>query len=323
MGLTWGMEFGELGALSNIKEDYADDFESIESKIFPALLQSTRIGDSVYGIPFDISVQVMYYRKDIVKRPPRTWEELLNTLKSLKADKKGMVIDWGSLEWIGFSPFLWQAGGAYYNDEHTKVTVNTPEAVEALGFFGRLYKEGVPRTVVPLEQGLRTGDYPLAISGNWKIISLTVGAPEIAGKWGIAMLPKGPIGRRTAFIGGRILTIFKQSKKQKEAWEFIKYLFKAENQLKIYESSLETEDSYLPPNMDTWKDLPMKVDHKRILQQQAKDSKGPPPVLSWDSSARFINHAIQMVVLKNAEPGRVLEKAENDMQAELDLRKKY
>jgi ABC-type glycerol-3-phosphate transport system substrate-binding protein len=137
------------------------------------------------------------------------------------------------------------------------------------------------------------------------------------------MLPKGPIGRRTAFIGGRILTIFKQSKKQKEAWEFIKYLFKAENQLKIYESSLETEDSYLPPNMDTWKDLPMKVDHKRILQQQAKDSKGPPPVLSWDSSARFINHAIQMVVLKNAEPGRVLEKAENDMQAELDLRKKY
>jgi ABC-type glycerol-3-phosphate transport system substrate-binding protein len=186
-----------------------------------------------------------------------------------------------------------------------------------------LYKEGVPRTVVPLEQGLRTGDYPLAISGNWKIVSLTVGAPEIAGKWGIAMLPKGPSGNRTAFIGGRVLTVFKQSTKQKESWEFIKYLFNSENQLKIYEASLETEDSYLPPNMDTWKKLPMDVDYKRILQQQAKDSKGPPPVLSWDSSARFINHAIQMVVLRNADPAVVLKKAQNDMQAELDLRKRY
>jgi ABC-type glycerol-3-phosphate transport system substrate-binding protein len=322
MGLTWGMEFGELGALVNLKEEFSEDFKALESKIFPSLLESTRIGDRVYGLPFDISVSIMYYRNDIIRTPPRNWDELLAQVKDLESREKGMIIDWGSLEWIGFSPFLWQAGGTYYNEDYTRAAIASPEAEKALEFFGGLYKIGVPRTKVPLEQGMRTGDYPLAISGNWKIISLMAGAPEIKGKWSVAMMPKGPTGDRTAFIGGRIFSIFKESPKRKEAWEFLKFLFKTENQLKIYEASLETEDSYLPPNMDTWKKLPMKIDHKMVLEQQAREAKGPPPVLGWDSSARFVNEAIQLVVLRNADPGKVLEEAERKMQSELEISSK-
>jgi len=322
MGLTWGMEFGELGAMVDLTEEFPEDVSRIEKKIFPSILRSTRLGDKVFGIPFDLSEHIMYYRTDIVPDPPKTWDELMNVLRDLKAQGKGMVFDWGSLEWIGYSPFLWQAGGSYYNDDYTKVTLDTPEAVQALDFFAQLYREGVPKTAVPLEQGMRTGDYPLAISGNWKIISLTLGAPEIKGKWAIAMLPEGPAGKRTAFIGGRVLGIFSRSKKKKEAWEFIKFLFKPENQIKIYEASLETEDAYLPPNMDTWKDLPMERRFKKVLEQQAKDAKGPPPVLAWDSSTRFINHAVQMVILKKADAAEELQKATRQMQKELGRSRK-
>jgi ABC-type glycerol-3-phosphate transport system substrate-binding protein len=323
MGLTWGMEFGELGAMVDLTEEFPEDVARIEKKIFPSILRSTRLGDKVFGIPFDLSEHIMYYRTDIVPDPPKTWDELMNMLRDLKAQGKGMIFDWGSLEWIGYSPFLWQAGGSYYNDDYTKVTLDTPEAVQALDFFAQLYTEGVPKTAVPLEQGMRTGDYPLAISGNWKIISLTLGAPEIKGKWAIAMLPEGPAGKRTAFIGGRVLGIFSKSKKKKEAWEFIKFLFKPENQIKIYEASLETEDAYLPPNMDTWKDLPMERRFKKVLEQQAKDAKGPPPVLAWDSSTRFINHAVQMVILKKADAAEELQKATRQMQKELDRSRKW
>jgi ABC-type glycerol-3-phosphate transport system substrate-binding protein len=323
MGLTWGMEFGELGAMVNLTEEFPEDVARIEKKIFPSILRSTRLGDKVFGIPFDLSEHIMYYRTDIVPDPPKTWDELMNMLRDLKAQGKGMIFDWGSLGWIGYSPFLWQAGGSYYNDDYTKVTLDTPEAVQALDFFAQLYTEGVPKTAVPLEQGMRTGDYPLAISGNWKIISLTLGAPEIKGKWAIAMLPEGPAGKRTAFIGGRVLGIFSKSKKKKEAWEFIKFLFKPENQIKIYEASLETEDAYLPPNMDTWKDLPMERRFKKVLEQQAKDAKGPPPVLAWDSSTRFINHAVQMVILKKADAAEELQKATRQMQKELARSRKW
>ncbi|MCK5450293.1 MAG: extracellular solute-binding protein [Candidatus Omnitrophica bacterium] len=321
MGLTWGMEFGTLGAMVDLKKEFSSDITEMEKKIFPGVLRSTQVGDSVYGIPFDLSEHIMYYRNDIIPNPPRTWDELLALLKTLKGQGKGMVIDWGSLGWIGYSPFFWQAGGSYYNKDRTKVTVDSPEGAEALRFFAELYKAGVPKTNVPVEQGMRTGDFPLAISGNWKIISLTLGAPEIKGKWSISTLPEGPSGKGTAFIGGRVLGIFSRSEKKTEAWEFIKFLFNPENQQLIYKDSLETEDSYLPPNMDSWKNLKMDPSLKNVLEKQAKDAKGPPPVLAWDASTRFLDHAIQMVILKGADPGSELKIAAQKMQKELDSRK--
>ena len=318
MGLTWGMEFGELGALLDLRREFPEDVASLESKMFRGLLRSTRVGDKVYGIPFDLTEQIMYYRLDMVPEAPQTWEELLDTLKSLKPQGKGMILDWGSLEWIGYSPFLWQAGGRFYNSDYTKATLNTPEAARALNYMADLYKNGVPKTKVPLELGMRTGDYPLAISGNWKIISLTVGVPEIKDKWSIAMLPKGPSGKRTSLLGGRIMAIFSRSNKKEIAWEFIKFLFKPENQLKMYQATLDTEDAYLPPNMDTWSKLPMDEKFKEVLESQAKGAKGPPPVLAWDSSTRFINNAVQMVILKGADAALELDEATRKMQKELD-----
>jgi len=320
MGLTWGMEFGQLGAMLNLKKEFPEDVAKLEKNIFQGILESTQVEEKVFGIPFDLSEHVMFYRTDIINDPPETWDELLAMLKDLKKQDRGMVIDWGSLNWIGYSPFLWQAGGDYYNNDHTKVILDTPEAAVALNFFAELYKEGVPKTAVPVEQGMRTGDYPLAISGNWKIVSLTAGAPEIKDKWSIALLPKGPSGKRTAFIGGRILGIFSRSEMKKEAWEFIKFLFHPKNQIKFYEASLETEDTYLPSNIETWDDLPMDHKYKKVLRQQARDAKGPPPVLSWDASTRFVNHAIQMVILKEADAAAELKKATLKMQNELDKR---
>ncbi|MFC1644315.1 extracellular solute-binding protein [Candidatus Omnitrophota bacterium] len=321
MGLTWGMEFGELGAMVDLKKSFPEDVARLEKKIFPGILESTQLGNKVYGIPFDLSETILYYRTDLIPSPPETWDELLAILKDLKSRNKGAVLDWGSLEWIGFSPFLWQAGGDYYSGDYTKVTLDTPEAAQALEFFAQLYKEGVPKTQVPLEQALRTGDYPMAISGSWKIISLTLGAPEIKGKWSIAMLPKGPSGKRTAFLGGRILGVFSRSRMKKEAWEFIKFLFRTENQIKIYEASLDKEDSYLPPNMETWRDLPMDKEFKKVLESQAREAKGPPPVLAWDSSTRFVNYAIQMVVLRGADAATQLKEATRQMQKELDAKR--
>ena len=70
--------------------------------------------------------------------------------------------------------------------------------------------------------------------------------------------------------------------------------------------------------MDTWQNLPMGREFKIVLEKQARDAKGPPPVLAWDSSTRFVNRAIQMVVLKAADPAEELKKATGEMQKELD-----
>lgn len=318
MGLTWGSEFGELGTMVDLMEEFKSEVRDIKKETFPGIWESVEYRGRVYGIPFDMTLHILYYRNDIINTPPATWEELVEALKSLKSRAKGMIFDWGSMEWIGFSPFLWQAGGDFYNQSYSASAVDSAEAVKGLEYFTNLYRVyGVPKTQIPLEQGMRTGDFPLCISGNWKIIGLTVGAPEISGKWSIATLPKGPSGKGTAFIGGRVMGIFRQSKNKEKAWQFIKFLFKPQSQAFLYEGSIKTQDAYLPPNIDSWDMLDMKQAFKEVLIAQAKDAKGPPPVLGWDATTRHIDEAIQKVILKNSDIPSVLKTLKILMDEEL------
>lgn len=318
MGLTWGTEFGNLGAMIDLTEEFPEDLRNIKRQMFAGLSDSIDHKNRVYGIPFDMSMQVMFYRKDIIAQAPKTWQELADLLKALKLQEKGMIFDWGSMSWIGYAPYLWQAGGDFYNEESAKPTLDSEEAAEALRFFAGLYTDlGVPKTKIPLEQGMRIGDFPLAISGNWKIDSLRLSAPEINGKWSIALLPAGPSGKHTAFVGGRVMGIFNKSKNKHLAWEFIKFLFQPEIQIRLYEAARETQDSYLPSNILTWDALPMKAEFKEVLKLQAQDAKGPPSVLGWDESTRFIEEAIQKVVLQGSDAKEELIKATSEMDKHL------
>jgi len=314
MGLTWGAEFGKLGAMVDLKKEYPREVNSIKENVFTGLWNSVEHAGSVYGMPFDMTEYVLYYRSDIIPAPPQTWEELTSLLESLNKQGKGMIFDWGSLSWIGYSPFLWQAGGDYYKENLTVSTVDSPQAVKAMTFFSQLYtKYNVQKTKIPLEQGMRTGDFPIAISGNWKIDGLRLSAPEIAGKWAIATLPKGPTGKRTAFIGGRIIGVFNQSRNKDAAWKFIKFLSRPEIQVKLFDAALSKQDTYLPPNIKTWNMLPMDAKFKDVLVAQAKDAKGPPPVPSWDTSSKYIDEAIQRVILERGDPQKELSASKKQL----------
>jgi len=316
MGLTWGTEFGILDAMVDLADAYPEDVKAIKDGIFPGLWNSIEYKGKVFGVPFDMTEYVMYYRSDIIKESPRTWEELTVLLENLNRSGKGMIFDWGSLSWIGYSPFLWQAAGDYYSSDYSRVVIDSPEADRAMKFFSELYtKYRVPKTKIPLEQGMRTRDFPLAISGNWKIDSLHLLAPEITGKWSIAMMPKGPSGKRTAFIGGRIMGIFEQSKHKKEAWTFIKYLSAPDIQKALYEAAQANEDTYLPPNKNTWAIIDMDPVFKKVLVDQAEDSKGPPAVANWDAYTRHIDNVIQKAVLQGTDPKTGL----SDIKKELEL----
>jgi multiple sugar transport system substrate-binding protein len=310
MGLTWGTEFGSLGAMLDLAREFPEDIKRIKKGVFTGLWNSLEYKGSTFGIPFDLSLQIMFYRKDIIARPPVSWAELADLLRSLKASGKGMIFDWGSMSWIGYAPFLWQAGGDFYNQERSRSILDKDEAALALKFFASLYTDlGVPKTQIPLEQGMRTGDFPLAISGNWKIDSLRLTAPELKRRWSIALLPAGPAGRNTAFLGGRIMGIFNKSKNKEAAFEFMKFLFEPQTQVRLYEAAQQAQDSYLPPNIAAWNNLPMEAEFKQVLKAQAQDAKGPPSVLGWDESIRSVDEAIQRVVLQGADTKDELAKA--------------
>lgn len=314
MGLTWATEFGYKGAMVDLMNSYSEDVKKLKASIFSSIWNSTEWKNKVYGIPFSMTIQLLYYRSDIISKPPKNWTELTLTLKALSEKNKSMIIGWGSLDWIGFSPFLWQSGGDFYGPSGTTATLNKPESIKAIKFFTDLYNQyNVPRSGENFAVGFRSGDVPLGITGSWLLNSLPYEMPELEGKWSIAMLPAGPTGKRTAFIGGRVIGIFNKSRNIDAAWQFIKFLQKENIQQEIYKEVAKTKNIYLPPNISVWDKLPIKEDFRKVLVSQLKDAKGPPAVLGWDDSTKFIVESIQNVIIAGEDPQQEMNKCTKKM----------
>jgi multiple sugar transport system substrate-binding protein len=70
-------------------------------------------------------------------------------------------------------------------------------------------KEGAD---VDIYHAFRTGYLPMFISGPWMVELVGKELPELAGKWGVAILPGQKT--RTSFVGGSNLVVFKESKRR-------------------------------------------------------------------------------------------------------------
>lgn len=110
------------------------------------------------------------------------------------------------------------------------------------------------------------------------------------------------------------MAIFNQSRNKDAAWEFIKFLFKPEIQSKLYDAALSNQDTYLPPSMKGWDALKMDPKLKDVFVAQANDTKGPPAVASWDSCAKYVDEAIQKVILQKSDAKKELKIAKTQLE---------
>ena len=80
MDTIYTPEFAEAGWMTELtganKEDALDD-------VLDGPAQSVTWKDKVYGIPTNTNVQLLWYRKDLVPKPPETWDEMIAMAKKL------------------------------------------------------------------------------------------------------------------------------------------------------------------------------------------------------------------------------------------------
>jgi multiple sugar transport system substrate-binding protein len=99
-------------------------------------LKSCTYNGKIVAAPFRSDIQMIYYRKDIVSTPPKSWEELTSMAKSNSGKAKyGFV--WQGSQYEGlicdFSEVLYGYGGSILDPNNTKsVTVTSPQGVQAL-----------------------------------------------------------------------------------------------------------------------------------------------------------------------------------------------
>ena len=195
----WVGEFAPLGGLMPL-DDFRRRNGYTADRFLPNMWEHFRFTDGViYGAPFIAESRIMFYRRDLLEAagfsgPPTTWEQIWEYGRRLGngVDRFALAHQDSWLDFHFFSSILYSNGGEFFNEQRTVCTLDSPAAIEALTFYGRLYEENViprdPQRRADTFGGFREGFYAMAHRGAWWF-GLLNAVPELQGRWSIAMLP--------------------------------------------------------------------------------------------------------------------------------------
>jgi trehalose/maltose transport system substrate-binding protein len=91
MDTIWTPEFAEAGWLRKLEG--AEKAQATDD-VLPGPLKSVEWKGSVYAIPLNTNAQLLWYRKDLVPKPPKTWDEMIAMAKKLPAGE-GLIQEQG------------------------------------------------------------------------------------------------------------------------------------------------------------------------------------------------------------------------------------
>ena len=163
----------------------------------------------VYGVWHGTDCRVLYYRKDLVPSPPRTWAELLETGSRIARERKiaGYLYNAGRWEAAVFDhlPMFWAQGGELVDAGGRPVFGEPPHRERmqgVLAFLRDTIRTGAsPRSVLAnndyqqLTSAAVAGDVAMFLGGSWQLRDLQTGlAPEEFAKWDMAPIPQKAAG---------------------------------------------------------------------------------------------------------------------------------
>ncbi len=219
---------------------------------WPALLESATYNDEVYGFPRDISVEALYYNKDIfdevgVAYPDDTWtwDDLLAAAEQLTVvDASGQVTR-NALGMEGGKWALWvgQNKGQILDDMRnpSKCMLDQPEAMAGIKFFADMMNNNYAMRSANLNQA--GGDAAVFASGQVAMIiqnASRVTTFNAAGlNYDVAAVPIPEGGQRSAGAGGAAWVMSSGSDDKDAAWVFLSWLQSTDGGQRLYTASGE------------------------------------------------------------------------------------
>lgn len=310
LGISYGTptELAIRDAVTDLTQ--FDDFSEVKKRFLEKLFIPLEFKGGVYALPETINFRMMFYRKDILKElnmtVPETWTDLYKNVFPV-LNQNGM--EFSCLAEL--SPFLFQRGGSYYNEEGTESALDTPEAYDAFKELCDLYTNyGVPVSANFLTR-FRTGEMPMGISDYSMYISLMVAAPELLGRWGIAQIPgtlqeDGTIDHSFGSAGAEACMIFSSSKKQEASWKFLKWWMDTDTQLSFsrnLEASMGIAARFNTANVQAFTELNWDKDDLLEIKKSLNWATEVPVVLGGYYTGRQVTNAWNRVVTRDLSAG--------------------
>ncbi|QTQ14542.1 sugar ABC transporter substrate-binding protein [Treponema parvum] len=187
-------------------------------------------------LPLYSSVQLMYYRKDIFAKngivPPKTYDELINVCEKINDPSNNFYAVACRGEKIAltsqFSPFLFGFGASFFKNGTS--AFRSPEALEAVKFYGRLLGQYAPPGIMnagysQMTQLFNSGTVGIVIDAAALYSSLIdKNESKFADQVGVAPIPAGPAGAHSYKQVVWAIAMYSGSKNKDAAWKFMKFV---------------------------------------------------------------------------------------------------
>jgi multiple sugar transport system substrate-binding protein len=230
LDVVWTAEFASRGWLT----DLSDRGPQVEATARSAPVHSATWDERLWAAPFTTDAGLLYYRTDLVAKPPTSWPELVDVGTRAAAGQgiSPYVVDGAAAEGlvVTYLEYLWGAGGDLVVDGE-QVRFDEPAATTALEFVRNGYRTGffAPGTeTMDLEDARATFQAGKAVfmrSWPYAYRQADGGDPtsRVAGKVGIAPLPTFDGNGAVAALGGHNLAVSRFSRAPAAAAEFVRF----------------------------------------------------------------------------------------------------
>lgn len=201
LDVVWTAEFAEAGWALPLSDDPAGRAEpDATADILPGPLSTARWEGKLYAAPVTTNTQLLWYRPDLVRQPPRTWDGMVREATRLHAAGQPSWIAVQANEGEGlvvwFNTLLASGGGQVLSDDGRHVTLTDTPAHRAATITAlRILKSvasapGADPSITRTDEGtarlaVEQGKAALAVNWPYALASML----ENAVKGGVPFLP--------------------------------------------------------------------------------------------------------------------------------------
>ena len=221
----------------------------------------------VFGLWHETDCRVLFYRRDLVPTPPRTWDELIDVASRVARERHiaGYLYNAGRWEATVFDhlAMFWGQGGELVDGEGRPIFGEPPHRERMLRLFEFLretVRSGASPTSVlasndyqQLTAAATAGDVAMFLGGNWQLNDLRAGLrAEDFANWEIAPIPQANGATLSTGTGGWVWVVFTRDRERRRAAvEFIRDVERRDHAARI---SMAT--GHLPARRSVYRDYP-------------------------------------------------------------------
>jgi len=319
-------------------DDYLAAAGMSKKDYIPAYWDIGEYAGHQYALPSTPASIALHFNTDKYKaagldptKPPVTLEELdAYSDKLTKIDKNGHA------EQVGFLPnepgwwnWAWiTLFGAKYWDGKSKITCNSPEAIEAMTWVQGYPQRYGKSTIQAFTQGLGnfsspqnpfiSGKVAMELQGVWMANFIKRFGQDV--QWDAAPFPypaNHPEMKNWSIVDADILAIPRGCRHPKEAFEFIRYVQQQKNMEKL--CLLQRKHSPLSKVSDEfWKQHANKKIRLFYDLAATENSIQTPKIGIWSQYESELTNAFEAVMLQAKTPKQAMKDLSDTMQPKLD-----